>query len=183
MEKIEIKFKIRRKYKCKYCKRELTGRKKRFCGSNCSSKWRYRNLPAYNLALKRRSRKQYQSQKGNPKFKADRKRRFNDWLENNREHFNDLCRINCREYERKKRARRRRLKVCILCGGKRTIGYKSCESCRDIQNKNEHKLRNKRKKLGLCSACGKIRINHMFINCEICRKKHQDWKRRTKHKI
>ena len=173
-------FVIFKMIKCKNCKRELTGRHKRFCSCNCSSLWRYRNLPAYRKKLLARSKKVYYKQRNNPKFKADQRRRFNDWLENNRAHFNDLCRDRARECERKKRKRRKKLKLCVYCGKKRTIGYISCESCRKKINKKEHKSRVERINKGLCSICGKIRINTKFITCEICRSRMREWKRRKR---
>lgn len=167
--------------KCKYCNKKLIisnkGRKKRFCNANCGSNWRYHNLPYYKERTKKNTIKSYNRLKGSPKFKTERKKRFDIWLNNNREHFNDLCRDRSRLHERKVRKLRRKLGLCLRCGKEKEEGFICCKSCRDKSNFRDKVKSAEWKLIGLCPKCGKVRKDKKYLLCQKCRSHFNKWRR------
>jgi len=92
--------------------------KKRFCSEKCRTR--------YNANLA------YQKIKNDPKYKKYAKKKFKNWLKNNKEHFNDLVREKNKLHQRKIRKEREEKKLCRKCGkiSVKNTKYHNCEECR-----------------------------------------------------
>lgn len=78
--------------KCLKCENEfeIKGNRKKFCSEKCRQRY-------YSL-------KQYNKVKDTKEYKEKRREYFRKWLDNNREHFNDLVREHNKLAQRKRRA-------------------------------------------------------------------------------
>jgi len=69
---------------------------------------------------------------------------------------------------------------CPVCGGLRPVveGSKWCEVCRDKNCAKEKERRDKRRAEGLCVRCGEPLGDDKHVQCEKCRARDRELKRR-----
>ena len=129
------------KLTCKYCKKiiEKTGKNQKYCCLNCCQH------DYYNHNKEKIKIASALWQKKNPeRFKELHNKNWNIWYAKNHEHFNDLCRIPSRDYQRRLRAERGTKGVCYRCGLKvDDKKFKTCSKCRIVERgrkfKREHR--------------------------------------------
>lgn len=104
---------------CKGCKKESfkTNRIKLFCSEQCRA----------NANSKKRYHKVL---KNDPEYKRKRKIYFRNWLENNRQHFNELMREPNRKRNHERYYYFDKKNLCVNCGKKRDVeNRKKCFDC------------------------------------------------------
>ena len=107
--------------KCLRCGAEFckgtnkNGIAKRFCSISCRIRYN-----SYN---------QYLKLKDNPEYKKEKYMNLKLWIENNREHFNDLCRERSRIHQSKTRAERIAKKLCTICATPLDNNKRCCSKC------------------------------------------------------
>jgi len=107
---------------------------KKFCSEKCRTR--------YN------ARVSYEKNKNTKEYKEYRKKIFKDWLDNNRPHFNDLCRERSRLYSRKRYTERVKNNVCVGCGRIKEEERQSkrlCFACSRIQTVHDKEYHDKKK--------------------------------------
>lgn len=114
--------------KQKGCKNKFKPRGiKKFCSHTCGTR--------FNARLR------YNKLKNNPEFKAKQKIKWKNWINNNRAHYNDLCREPSRKYAARIRKERKAKGLCPKCGGKiDEVRWKCCSACR-----KKERIRRKKK--------------------------------------
>lgn len=115
---------------CLYCGKKLKDKRRKFCNTNHQQNWRYHNIKKYRRRKLRNARNYYYKNKDNPEFKRKQRLRFEKWIGENREHYNDLIRPLAREYQRRKYYERKRKGLCVNCGKPRDNTTLSCNKCR-----------------------------------------------------
>lgn len=125
--------------KCLYCKGEVESKQdriipKKFCSRTCSVRYF--------------SKERYLRIKDTTKFKKERKAYFRKWLNDNREHFNDIVRPKARAYQNKKYHFRVDNGLCIICGNKLEAErkpHRECLKCNKMLREAYAKKHNSRK--------------------------------------
>ena len=93
---------------CINCKKELEGKKEKFCSQKCLQHWNYHNNPIRNQKVKERARKVHEQMKDDPEFKRKAYLRTKSWTERNRKRYNAYMKSymnkNWRKYDKEKTA-------------------------------------------------------------------------------
>lgn len=144
---------------CKYCGKELQGRKKIFCSLKCNQNWGYKNNSKYRERIKENMRKRYLRIKDNIGYKTKQRENFKKWKEKHLEKWQEENRIINRNFQAKIQKERKEKNVCYHCAGEiipkfkitkkgRTFFFKTCQKCRDKLNAKIQRIRvNKNKKV------------------------------------
>lgn len=98
---------------CMFCKKKLTGQRRKFCSNLCHSRYRYKLL------------------KDDPEFKKRTKARYQKWRKKNRKHVNAIILPKVKKWNKKRYWYRRKLNLCTGCGKKlKDITKAECPNCR-----------------------------------------------------
>jgi len=115
---------------CLYCKKELSGRRRKFCCANHMQLYYYHNNEKCNKRIREYAKLSYYKNKDKEEYKKMKKKYFDKWRKKNRDRFNALMRVASRKYKRKLYRYRLDNNLCVICGGKRDSKFKSCSKCR-----------------------------------------------------